>query len=171
MRGFLQFLLGCTLVAIVLGSLAGLALWKTQGMSFYSVQTGSMSPVLQPGDLAVSIKPNLNRLQPGDVISYKSGPNPQKIITHRIYQTNIKKGYLVTKGDNLNYQDPPLAYSYITGKVVKAIPKAGYFMDFLHRPIGLIAIIYLPAILITAYEIHRLASHYQRRTYGALPAQ
>lgn len=150
---------------VVLLATSGLVLWKTEGLRFYSVQTGSMSPVLQPGDLVISVKTQPNHLQVGDIISYASPQNPQKIITHRIYQANLNKGYLVTKGDNLAYQDPPIAYSSVTSKAVKALPKLGYGLDFLHAPLGLISLVYLPATLITAYELQKLAGRYNYAKY------
>jgi signal peptidase len=162
---FLKIYFEIAAALIVLAAASGLVLWKTEGLRFYSVQTGSMSPVLQPGDLVVATKPHLSDLQPGDIISYASPQNPQKIITHRIYQTNPAKGYLVTKGDNLAYQDPPVAYSSITSKAVRAVPKLGYGLDFLHKPAGLIGLVYLPALLITAYELQRLAARFTYARY------
>src|SRR6266404_3657691 len=160
MLKFLKICFELSAAVVVLAAAAGLMLWKTEGLRFYSVQTASMSPVLQPGDLVISVKPQANNLQVGDIISYVSPQNPQKIITHRIYQINPTKGYLVTKGDNLSYQDPPIAYSSVTSKALKAVPKLGRGLDFLHKPLGLIILVYLPATLITAYELQKLAARY-----------
>jgi signal peptidase I len=165
MLKFLKIYLELSAAVVVLAAAAGLILWKTDGLRFYSVQTASMSPVLRPGDLVVSTKPQPKNLQVGDIISYASPQNPQKVITHRIYQANPAKGYLVTKGDNLDYQDPPIAYSSVTSKAAWALPKVGYGLDFLHRPIGLIGLVYLPALLITAYELQKLAARYSYARY------
>jgi signal peptidase I len=165
MLKFLKIYLELSAAVVVLAAAAGLVLWKTEGLRFYSVQTGSMSPVLQPGDLVVSVKPQAKDLQVGDIISYASPRNPQKIITHRIFQANPNKAYLITKGDNLSYQDPPIAYSSVISKAVKAVPKLGYGLDFLHKPLGLISLVYLPATLITAYELQKLAARYTYARY------
>lgn len=154
----------CFLTAMVIASLAGLVLWRTQGLRFYSVQTGSMSPVLKPGDLAISVRPA--NLQPGDIISYRSSANSQQIVSHRIIQANPSKGYLITKGDNLTQSDPAVPYSSVTGKTVKAIPNAGYLVDFIHKPAGLIGVVYLPALAIAAYELSRLISRLSYHSYG-----
>jgi signal peptidase I len=164
MLKFLRIAFLCFLMAMVVGSLAGLALWRTQSLRFYSVQTGSMSPVLRPGDLAISVKPN--NLQPGDIISYHSSGSAQQIVSHRVTETYPAKGYVVTKGDNLAFPDPPVAYSSITGKTVKAVPEAGHVIDFIHKPAGLISLVYLPALAISAYELSRLLSRYSYRSYG-----
>src|SRR6478609_1889396 len=105
MLNWLKFMFSGILAVLVIGSIAGLGLWKTQGLRFYNIQTDSMSPVLQPGDLAISTKPNLNNFQPGDIISYKSPQNPNKVITHRIFKSNPAWAYVITKGDTLSYQD------------------------------------------------------------------
>jgi signal peptidase len=166
MLNFLKIYFEFIIAMIVLASAGGLVLYRTQGLRFYSVQTASMAPVLQPGDLAITTKPDINRLQTGDIISYQSSAQPSKIITHRIYQINQTKGYIVTKGDKLNYPDPPITASQLTGKAALAVPKLGYFLDWLRRPIGLVGLIYLPALLITSYELARLMSYYSHQNYG-----
>jgi signal peptidase I len=165
---FIKFTLAAYLVIAAVASLVWLALWKTDGFKLYSVQTNSMAPVLQPGDLAVSVKANPSNLQIGDIISYHSG---QAVITHRLYKTYPRKGYIVTKGDNLAQADPPIPYSAITGKTVRAIPKLGRALDFLRRPAGLIVLVYLPALFISAYELQRLAANYGSHSYKATARQ
>lgn len=164
MGRFLQTVFYLFLAVVVVASLAGLVLWKTEGLRLYSVQTGSMRPALQPGDLAISIKPA--RLEPGDIISYRSSANAQQIISHRLVALYPQKGFVITKGDNLAYADSAVPYSSISGRTIKVIPKAGYFIDVIHQPVGLIGLIYLPALAVSAYELSRLASRLSYRSYG-----
>lgn len=49
--------------------------------------------------------------------------------------------------------------------VIKSIPKVGYVLDAMRKPLGLAAIIYLPATLLVIYELKRLAKHYAYRPY------
>jgi signal peptidase I len=163
----LRFLRTFTLIlfcAAAVLSLAGLALWKTEGMRFYSVQTASMSPWLQPGDLELTKKPR--QLNIGDIVSYASPRDPSLIISHRVYALEPAKGFIVTKGDNLAYPDPPISYRSVTGRTIKAIPKAGYLFDFLHKPAGLIILVYVPALMICGFEFSQLILHFLRRSYG-----
>ena len=162
---FLKIWFEVTICLVVLTAISFLVLWKTEGMRFYSVQTASMSPLLKPGDLIIAVRPQPASLQIGDIVSYSSSQDPQKTITHRIYQTEFNKGYVVTKGDNLLYADPPVAYSSIKSKAYKALPKLGYGLDFLHKPAGLITAVYFPSLLICAYEIHRLAVRFSYGRY------
>ena len=166
MLKFLKVYFDLASALTVIAAAAGLVVWKTDSVHFYSVQTGSMAPVLQPGDLAITTKPDIKNLQIGDIISYKSPANPAKIITHRVYQISPAKGYIVTKGDNLQYADPPITTNLITGKAALAVPKVGRLLDLTHQPIGLISLIYLPALLVTGYELARLMAHFSRPVYG-----
>ena len=164
MKKFLRTLFYLFLASLVCLSLAGLVLWRIDDLRLYSVQTDSMTPALQPGDLAISIKPA--RLQPGDIISYRSSNNSGQIISHRLVQTLPAKGYVITKGDNLSYPDPAVPYSSITGKTIKVIPEMGHAINALRSPVGLIGLVYLPALALAAYELSRLMSHFNYRPYG-----
>lgn len=164
MRRFFKAFFYLILISIVCLSLGGLVLWKAEGLRLYSVQTDSMVPALQPGDLAISVKPA--RLQSGDIISYRSSNNSSQIISHRLIKTFLRKGYVIAKGDNLNYPDPAVPYSSITGKTIKVIPKMGYAINTLRSPAGLIGLVYLPALALAAYELSRLAGHINYRPYG-----
>jgi signal peptidase I len=159
---FLRFILMSYLIVAALGCLAWLVLWRTQGVRLYSVQTGSMAPTIQPGDLVVSTKINPSNLQVGDIVSYKGQPGA---VTHRVYKIFNQKDYLVTKGDNLTQPDPPVSYDQITGKTIKVIPRLGHLFDFLRRPVGLISLVYAPALLIVSIEMYHLAGHFNRRLY------
>jgi signal peptidase len=150
---YLKFLLNFYLAAAVLAAIVWLAMWLG-GFSLNSVQTSSMAPVLQPGDLAVSIKPSPDNLDVGDIITYKIASGAS--ITHRIYALNPKQGTITSKGDNLAYPDPPIHLSQIQSKTVKAVPSAGALLDYLHRPLGLILLVYLPALFICAFQLQKL---------------
>lgn len=164
---FLRFVFGFYLGLAVLLSLIWLGLWQNQGMKLYNLQTNSMVPVMQPGDLVITAKTAPKDLKVGQIISYKNLQNPQTVITHRIYKIYPKQGYVVTKGDGLAQPDPPVSYGDINGKTVKIVPKLGYGFSFLHQPLGLALIVYLPAMLICSYELQRILSLYSYQTYSA----
>ncbi|HET7827715.1 MAG TPA: signal peptidase I [Candidatus Saccharimonadales bacterium] len=151
------------LAGAVAASLAGLVFWKFEGLKLYGVQTDSMAPALRRGDLAISLKPA--QLQPGDIISYHSSNNASRIISHRLVQIYPAKGYAVTKGDNLAQPDPAVPLSSITGKTVKVLPNLGYAADALRNPAGLIGLVYLPALALSAYELSRLINYLSYRPY------
>jgi signal peptidase I len=123
-----------------------------------------MKPVLQPGDLAVSVKPA--RLQPGDIVSYRSSTNPQEIVSHRLIKNYPSRGYVITKGDNLTQPDPAVPLSAVTGRTIKVIPKLGYLVDTLKSLAGMVGLIYLPALALASYELSRLLTVVNYRSYG-----
>ena len=151
---YLRFVLMSYLVLAVIVGSGWLALRQAYGLSLYSVQTGSMAPVLRPGDLALSVKPRAGQLDIGEIITYKNAAGTS--ITHRIYSIDEASGTMITKGDNLSYPDPPISSSQIQSKTIKAVPGAGHMLDFLHRPLGLILLVYLPALLISALQLQKL---------------
>jgi signal peptidase len=163
MPGILRIFLAVILSALVATCIAGLALWKTQSLRLYSVQSGSMAPALKTGDLAVSVKPKV--ITAGDIVSYQSGSDPRKIISHRVINTLPQKGYVITQGDSLPLSDPPVPYSSILGKTVFAVPAAGRLFDLIHKPLGLISLVYLPSLVLAAYELNRLIRRFSYDRY------
>ncbi len=164
MPKFLRLFLVVLLAVLTIGSLAGMVLWKTAELRLYSVQTTSMQPVMNSGDLAISLRPKT--IKNGDIISYKSADNATQIVSHRVVEVFPERGYLISKGDSLGYADPPVPLSSVTGKTVLIVPWAGHLSDFLHKPLGLIGLVYLPALAVVSYEIARLMNRYNYRPYG-----
>lgn len=86
------------------------------------ILTGSMEPVINPGDIAILQKvENNNELKIGDIIEYNAGTY---FIVHRII--NIENSKYKTKGDNNNAADTKLvSFEQIKGKVMFHVPKVG----------------------------------------------
>ena len=156
-----MWILPLLLVAVA----GGFALLKAQGDQLLSVQTGSMVPNIKKGYLVAVEKTPTDQLKVGDVITYKSELSSLKgaTITHRIVelpsQSNDQK--IIVKGDANPTTDESFSPDRVVGRVHRAIPYAGFAMDFLSTPIGLLFIIYLPALFIIIDEIKRLAKHYE----------
>lgn len=161
MLNYLKYVLGAMIFAAALAGLGWLIAWRLYDVRLFSVQSASMAPVFNKGDLLIDIRPS--HFKPGDIVSYNSQTLPGEIVTHRIIKTS--GGYLVTKGDSLKSADPPVPITAIQGKAVAVLPKAGYLFDQLHRPAGLIAIVYAPALAITVTELWLLTGRYKYRTY------
>jgi signal peptidase len=148
------------IVGVGLGGLIDLT--QLKGGRLLSVQTGSMVPVLERGDL-VSVKtvPD-NTLKVGDVITYIKSENSKVTVTHRIQQlpNESNNHKFIVKGDANRVTDPPVAPSKVLGKVTHDLPYAGYAVDFLRKPLGLLLIIWIPALLIIIEEMQKLTKHY-----------
>ena len=80
----------------------------------------------------------------------------------RFYSVHTDKlGASAKAGDliiakHVNTSNSPILFSDIKDKVVVTIPSAGYIFDFMRRPVALIAIVYLPALLILAAHLKKV---------------
>lgn len=143
----------------------GFALLRAQGNQLLSVQTGSMVPNIRRGYLVAVNDVPLSQLKVGDVVTYKSTQESLKgaTITHRIQELPSPENgqKFITKGDANPSADVPFSGDRIVGRVDRAVPYAGFALDFLSTPLGLLLVIYLPALFIIIDEIKRLAKHYE----------
>lgn len=114
------------------------------GFRTYTVLSGSMKPKINPGDIVVVTNKANNKLKKDDIITFKE---ENDVITHRII--DIKDNGYITKGDNNNSIDSFIVYpENVIGKVLFHIPKIGYIVEFLARPIVISIEMILLAILI-----------------------
>jgi signal peptidase len=110
------------------------------GHPVMTVLSGSMTPVIDTGDLIVDgavTPPQAAHLHVGQIISFREAPGSQVIITHRIIGVKISKhgvGYY-TKGDANQGPDGVLRPARdIVGVFQHAIPDGGYILSALHQP-------------------------------------
>lgn len=90
------------------------------------IATGSMEPMIMPGDVILVQKADGNKVKLDDVIQFK---RDNMLISHRIIEIVEKenvKGYR-TKGDNNSCADAELVKpEQVKGKVIKVVPKIGW---------------------------------------------
>jgi len=114
------------------------------GWSWAVIISGSMEPEISVNDLVVVHKQKDYAV--GDIITYKS-ESGHSVITHRIVDIT-PEGY-ITKGDANNAADfSPVEKSDVIGRVVKAVPNVGIFIDYLRTPLGMTCIVLLGLLLI-----------------------
>lgn len=91
------------------------------------VVTGSMEPMIYPGDVILVRKTmDIKEIQVGDVIYFKRG---EIMISHRITEIIEKDGVpnYRTKGDNNNVEDSQLVNpEQIRGEIIKVVPNIGW---------------------------------------------
>ena len=112
----------------------------------------SMTPALQVGSAIVVEPVDPAGLAVGDVVSLKSGPG-KAIFTHRIVRLVQREGalWLETKGDANLAPDPSiLPAADVLGRVVLAVPYAGYLIALTSNPSGMLMIVALGLLLLTA---------------------
>ena len=146
----------CTYVSFV--SASGNGVPSILGLEFFSIQTDSMSPFLEPGDLAIStVIKDKSTLRNKDVITYWTVINGERVLnTHRIEQIYTGGSYLIfeTKGDNNQTADPMTVHeSEIVGKYLTKIPGIGKVFDYLQTSTGFLVVIVIPVFLFFLYHL------------------
>ena len=137
-----------TLLVAVL-SLLGLAAFTvaavawSQGYRVYIIHTGSMLPELRPGSVVVD-RPLSGAVRVGEIISYRFGPGPDGVLTHRVYSD--RAGVIVTKGDANATPDPwTTRNGAVVGTPEAVVPKLGYLLEYLKQPAGVASVVTLVA--------------------------
>ena len=123
------------------------------------VLSGSMTPMMLPGDMIIIKSVDSNELRVGDVLAFQElGGKPNTLVTHRIVSIEEgEKRLFQTKGDANNAEDvfkvPELN---AVGKLIFVIPFAGYLPEISkHKTIFFFTII-VPACLLIIDEIRNL---------------
>lgn len=123
-------------------------LFEIIGYRSYTVLSGSMEPKLYPGDIVIAKHKNKTDINVNDIVTYRD--NEGVIITHRIIE-ETPEGY-ITKGDNNNVEDAQiLTEDNIIGEVKLSIPKIGYVMEFLSKPMVIATEMILLSVFIFFY--------------------
>ncbi|MDB5181424.1 MAG: sipW [Candidatus Saccharibacteria bacterium] len=146
-------------VLIAMVSMGGTVFAYTQGYQFMSVQSDSMQPYVAPGGAVVVDRKDTN-IHEGDVITYRSPVDRRTVNTHRVVAIDVYRGVVTTKGDNALAVDTVVPLQNVLGTVRYRLPFLGYGLDILKRPLGLLAVIYLPASFVVMAEVRRLTKYY-----------
>jgi len=89
--------------------------------SFGEVRLGvlgtSMAPSVLPGDVVCIQQANLAEISVGEIVLFSRG---ERFFVHRVVSTCAAPmaGCLITRGDRLSHDDPPVNSSEILGRVV-----------------------------------------------------
>ena len=103
------------------------------GFPIVSIQTDSMAPTLNPGDLVITSSVDAEDLRIDDIITFWTIISSERVLnTHRITAIYDGGGYLIfeTKGDKNTSVDCLLVdEKYIVGKYLFKIPFLGKLFD------------------------------------------
>jgi len=106
-----------------------LTVWTSTGLlGFYPtiIASGSMTPTMEVGDIAIATSIDPSKIQTGDIIQYLKG---EEMTLHRVVEIYRERGtlFFITKGDANSAPDPdPVHPSQIRGKLILTIPKLGW---------------------------------------------
>lgn len=125
------------------------------GVKLFIVETDSMKPVFDGGDLIVTKKVDPKTLEVGDVISFTEG---RVVVTHRIENVEQKGDeiYFVTKGDANNSIDiHPISENNVESIYWFKIKRLGKFAMFMQTPSGMLVFIGIPLLGFIARDVLR----------------
>lgn len=144
-----------TLFTLALAAFLAMAIGpRIFGYHTLTMLTGSMAPVINPGDVVVTQPVPASEIKVGDIITYHIPVEDQRVETHRVTQLAITPdGSLVvqTKGDANNGIDPWLATisAPTVDRHVFTIRYVGQAILAIREPIVLNTLMYgAPAILV-----------------------
>ncbi|WP_442543661.1 signal peptidase I [Arthrobacter sp. KN11-1C] len=127
---------------------------RVLGYQTSTMLTGSMSPLINPGDVVVTVPVAVQNLKVGDIITYHIPVEDQRVETHRIIDLVVNSqgtATVRTKGDANNGADPWTA-TLAAGQVdrqVFTVPYLGNAIRALRDPMVLKVLMYgAPAALV-----------------------
>lgn len=123
-----------------------------------TVQSNSMHPVLEAGDLIIAKKvKDVSTLKKDDIITFWTVIEGKHVKnTHRIFSVN-EDGSFVTRGDNTTQND---SRDVLPGDVIGIYTKTkfggiGKVFDFLQSQLGFMLVVVLPLLLFFLYQVYR----------------
>jgi len=128
-----------------------------------AVRSGSMEPAIKTGSV-VLVTP-VKKYKIGDVITYKGRGPKEESITHRIENTEVIEGEMlyITKGDANNAPDSrKITEDEIIGRTIFWVPYVGYVVNFAKKPVGLLIIILIPAVMIIVDEGRKIVKEIKK---------
>ncbi len=172
--------LGSAAFGLFIGSLlAGFVAVQFFGYKVVTVQSNSMEPALERGDVIISRPVNINDVEAGQVVLFMEGERTRILVAHRAVgfinltinvhdsktgeDTQEHQRLLQTKGDANPTQDAqPVSPQDVRGQLWFTIPGAGFVLDRVPLQVVLLGLAAATAILWAGYEVARLAL--RRRT-------
>jgi signal peptidase len=127
----------------------------------YVVLSGSMEPVMSPGDVIIVDSVGVEAIQEGDIITYTQG-DERTPTTHRVIEIVERDGGVAfrTKGDANGSPDSQLVSpDQVEGEVMTiggyllVIPYIGYVIQFMQTTPGFVALFVVPLVLLVVSEL------------------
>ena len=150
-RGLLPRIGGTLLtvvMALTLIVFVAMTVLRISGGELLAIRTGSMTPMMQPGDLLISRDVDPRTVRRGDVITFRVPEADNTLVTHRVTKVDERGNSFTTKGDANDTVDPfTTTAKDVLGARWFSIPKVGRLMVFLSSGLGTALLIGIPAAI------------------------
>ncbi|WP_380169378.1 signal peptidase I [Jannaschia sp. R86511] len=144
------------LTAVALAVVAVVVVPRAGGAQALTVLTGSMTPSLPVGSVAVSRPVDPWSVGPGDVITFQVAPGDPTLVTHRVVEVVTERGELEfrTKGDANRGDDPDLVPAgAVVGELWYHVPWVGHATVKAGDPAFLLASAVVALLAYAAYQL------------------
>jgi signal peptidase len=148
-------LLGLVILAMVFFFLAP----HFMGMNFFTIYGGSMMPAIPIGSVVAVKSVEASAIKVGDIITFRTGTEADKVVTHRVVEVSNDSGVLRfrTAGDsNAKPDGSAVLAENVVGKVWFHVPFLGYLSSFVITKLGFILLIVVPGIFIISLEVRTI---------------
>ncbi len=143
------------------------------GWQSMTVLTGSMRPLLRPGDVVVDRMIAPASARPGDIVTFHDPGRGGKLVTHRVRFISRRGAMIdvVTRGDaNSVGERWSVPADGRIGRVEYRIPHLGYLGQWVGTPLGRLLAIVLPALALAIIELRAVWRSPPAPDPGAEPA-
>jgi signal peptidase len=121
--------------------------------------SGSMEPVISPGDVVMDEQIAPWEAQVGDIVTFRDPQEESKLLTHRVVSIRDEGTSLrfVTQGDANNTQEHwQVPATGQIGRVMYTVPWVGHVAVFARTKLGWMLMIGIPLLLIAFEEMFRI---------------
>ncbi len=121
--------------------------------------SGSMEPVIAPGDVVVDENIAPWEAKVGQIVTFRDPQEESKMLTHRVVSIHDHGSYLsfVTQGDANNTQEHwRVSDTGQIGRVMYIVPWVGHVAVFARTKLGWLLLIGVPLLLILGEELVRI---------------
>ncbi len=148
-------------VCVYTGAVAGLLAWKHGTYQFSVVETDRLAPTANKGALVIASKTNYGSLTMGKIILYK---HRGTLGVGKVVDTN--RGIRIMSANTESAKSLKLSRENVVGEQRMTLPFAGTALQFISRPVAMVAVVYLPAMMLILAELKRLLRHYGYKPYN-----
>lgn len=123
------------------------------GIRMFSVETGSMVPVYNIGDVLIAKEIEPNEIKVGDDIVYKGEEKTynNKVVTHRVKSIEKQEDgnyKIITQGVANDIEDPEINQTQVYGKIVYKVRILGFLTRLTRNVYTFYFIIFIPIAMI-----------------------
>jgi signal peptidase I len=135
-------------MAIALVIFVSMTVLRISGGELLAIRTGSMAPMMEPGDLLISRDVDPRTVRRGDVITFRVPEVDNTLVTHRVTKVDEAGNTFTTKGDANDTDDPfTTTAKDVLGIRWFSIPRIGRLMVFLSSGLGTALLIGIPGAI------------------------